>query len=70
MFGNGFGIGWGVIENLLWSILEVKKGTLRIERGGGWRHHAHRIRISPGEAIRCILGMTWVSFVSEYVDLL
>ena len=23
-----------------------KKGTLRIERGGGWRHHAHRIRIS------------------------
>ena len=23
-----------------------KKGTLRIERGGGWRHHANRIRIS------------------------
>lgn len=23
-----------------------KQGTLRIERGGGWRHHAHRIRIS------------------------
>ena len=22
------------------------KGTLRIERGGGWRHPAHRIRIS------------------------